>query len=78
MTLDLIVWVPEAFVLLCLLVLLWYGSGTSVYPVIEGIYYLDTKNTTSPYKVVNSTATHVNADKSLSVSTGPTNLGPAL
>ena len=76
MTLDLIVWVPEAFVLLCLLVLLWYGSGTSVYPVIEGIYYLDTKNTTSPYKVVNSTATDVNADKSLGVSTGP-GPGPA-
>nr|AWV56978.1 NADH dehydrogenase subunit 2 [Pediastrum angulosum] len=45
MTLDLIVWAPEAFVLLCLLVLLLYGSGTSVSPVIEGIYYLDTKNT---------------------------------
>nr|AWV56979.1 NADH dehydrogenase subunit 2 [Pediastrum duplex] len=48
MTLDLIVWAPEAFVLLCLLVLLWYGSGTSVSPVIEGIYYLDTKNTIVP------------------------------
>nr|AWV56976.1 NADH dehydrogenase subunit 2 [Lacunastrum gracillimum] len=45
MTLDLIVWVPEAFVLLCLLVLLCYGSGPSVSPVIEGIYYLDTKST---------------------------------
>jgi hypothetical protein len=43
MTLDLIVWVPEAFVLLCLLELLWYGSGTSVSPVVEGIYYLDYK-----------------------------------
>nr|AWV56983.1 NADH dehydrogenase subunit 2 [Pediastrum duplex] len=48
MTLDLIVWAPEAFILLCLLVLLWYGSGTSVYPVIEGIYYLDTKNFVVP------------------------------
>jgi hypothetical protein len=56
MTLDLIVWVPEAFVLLCLLVLLWYGSGTSVSPVVEGIYYLDTKNSAPAYKVVNNTA----------------------
>lgn len=43
MTLDLIVWVPETFVLLCLLVLLWYGSGVTISPVVEGIYYLDTK-----------------------------------
>nr|AIK66619.1 NADH dehydrogenase subunit 2 [Pediastrum duplex f. asperum]QFS20028.1 NADH dehydrogenase subunit 2 [Pediastrum duplex] len=58
MTLDLIVWAPEAFVLLCLLVLLWYGSGTSVSPVIEGIYYLDTKNNVVPAQnnPVNQTA----------------------
>jgi hypothetical protein len=58
MTLDLIVWAPEAFVLLCLLVLLWYGSGTSVSPVIEGIYYLDTKSTvtTALNSTINQTA----------------------
>nr|AWV56982.1 NADH dehydrogenase subunit 2 [Pseudopediastrum sp. CL0201VA] len=55
MTLDLIVWAPEAFVLLCLLVLLWYGSGTSVSPVMEGIYYLDTKNSAPAYKIGNNT-----------------------
>ena len=43
MTLDLIVWVPETFVLLCLLILLWYGSGVTISPVVEGIYFLDTK-----------------------------------
>jgi hypothetical protein len=40
MTLDLIVWAPEAFLSFCLLVLLWYGSGSLVSPVAERICFI--------------------------------------
>lgn len=45
MTLDLVVWAPEAFLSFCLLVLLWYGSGSLVSPVAERICVLN--NTSS-------------------------------
>jgi formate/nitrite transporter FocA (FNT family) len=40
MTLDLVVWAPEAFISFCLLVLLWYGSGSLVSPVAERICFI--------------------------------------
>lgn len=44
MTLDLVVWAPEAFLLISLLVLLWYGSGSLTSPVAERICFLNTNN----------------------------------
>jgi len=39
MFLDVICWAPEAFFLISLLVLLWYGSGSLVSPVAERICF---------------------------------------
>lgn len=40
MTLDIIVWAPEVFFLLRLLVLVWYGSGPLDTPVREKVFIL--------------------------------------
>lgn len=39
MAISLVVWAPEAFFLISLLVLLWYGSGSLVSPVAERICF---------------------------------------
>jgi hypothetical protein len=38
MILDIIVWSPEAFFLISLLRLIWYGSGPLDNPVTEKVY----------------------------------------
>jgi len=40
MILDIIVWSPEAFFLISLLRLIWYGSGPLDNPVTEKVYSL--------------------------------------
>lgn len=52
MTLDIIIWAPEAFFLLQLLLLIWYGSGPLDNPVAEKVYILG-QNVAQSYKTGN-------------------------
>nr|YP_009054635.1 NADH dehydrogenase subunit 2 [Chlorotetraedron incus]AIK29123.1 NADH dehydrogenase subunit 2 [Chlorotetraedron incus] len=73
MTLDVVVWAPEAFLLIGLLLFIWYGSGPLVTPVAEQVFVLGVKTGGNRSAVKSFTTNKPETQMQVCFNSAPTN-----